>query len=96
MDHISQQNGGTLTQNPGPDTFCIVAERINVRVKNIIRLEKCTFYLLLKYRFFLQKNVAGKVKLPAFNLAFEFKCTKFGICVVISLPSNGNLDKPSN
>lgn len=45
---------------------------------------------------FLQKNVAGKVKLPAFNLAFEFKCTKFGICVVISLPSNGNLDKPSN
>lgn len=30
------ENGGTLTQNPGPETFCIVAERINVRVKNII------------------------------------------------------------
>ena len=41
---------------------------------------------------FLQKNVAGKGKLPAFKLAFELECAKFGICVVISLPSNGNLD----
>ena len=41
---------------------------------------------------FLQKNVAGKGKLPAFKLAFELECDKFGICVVISLPSNGNLD----
>lgn len=31
------QNGGTLTQNPCSDTFCVVAERINVRVRNIIR-----------------------------------------------------------
>ncbi|XP_073251496.1 DNA ligase 4-like [Porites lutea] len=30
------ENGGILTQNPGPDTFCVVAERINVKVKNII------------------------------------------------------------
>ena len=34
---IFSQNGGTLTQNPCSDTFCVVAERINVRVKNIIR-----------------------------------------------------------
>ena len=91
MYHISQQNGGTLTQNPGPDTFCIVAERINVRVKNIIRLENCTYCLLLYYSFFTEK-CCGKGKLPAFKLAFELECAKFGICVVISLPSNGNLD----
>ncbi|PFX16725.1 DNA ligase 4 [Stylophora pistillata] len=34
------ENGGTLTQNPGSDTFCVVAERINVRVKNIISQNK--------------------------------------------------------
>jgi len=30
------ENGGTITQTPGSDTFCVIAERINLRVKNII------------------------------------------------------------
>ncbi|XP_068735127.1 DNA ligase 4-like [Montipora capricornis] len=30
------ENGGTFTQNPSPDTYCVIAGRINVRVKNII------------------------------------------------------------
>ncbi|XP_067047572.1 DNA ligase 4-like [Acropora muricata] len=34
------ENGGSCTQNPSAETYCVIAERINVRVKNIISQKK--------------------------------------------------------
>ncbi|KAK2560071.1 DNA ligase 4 [Acropora cervicornis] len=34
------ENGGSFTQNPSAETYCVIAERINVRVKNIISQKK--------------------------------------------------------
>ena len=31
------QHGGTFVQNPGPDTFCVLVEKVIVRANNIIR-----------------------------------------------------------
>ncbi|XP_031573134.1 DNA ligase 4-like [Actinia tenebrosa] len=31
------EHGGTFTQNPGPETYCVIAERVNLRVNNIIK-----------------------------------------------------------
>ncbi|KAK3736164.1 hypothetical protein QZH41_015551 [Actinostola sp. cb2023] len=33
-DHLY---GGTFTQNPGPDTLCVIADRLNIRANNIIK-----------------------------------------------------------
>ena len=35
--HIMSQHGGTFVQNPGPDTFCVLVEKVIVRANNIIR-----------------------------------------------------------
>jgi len=31
------EHGGTFVQNPGPDTFCVLVQRLIVRANNIIR-----------------------------------------------------------
>ena len=31
------QNGGSIVQNPGKETFCVIAHKANVRVQNIIK-----------------------------------------------------------
>ena len=36
---LSFQHGGKFVQNPGSGTHCVIADRINVRVKNVIRYE---------------------------------------------------------
>ena len=33
----SLQHGGQFIQNPGSNTHCVIADRQNVRVKNVIR-----------------------------------------------------------
>lgn len=53
------ENGGTLTQNPCSDTFCVVAERINVRVKNIISQDK---YDVVKASWLINCLDSGELK----------------------------------
>ncbi|RMX43103.1 hypothetical protein pdam_00006836 [Pocillopora damicornis] len=53
------ENGGTLTQNPCSDTLCVVAERINVRVKNIISQDK---YDVVKASWLINCLDSGELK----------------------------------
>lgn len=36
LEKLIVEHGGTIVQHPGPKTYCIIAERINLRVKNMI------------------------------------------------------------
>ncbi|CAB3987149.1 DNA ligase 4 [Paramuricea clavata] len=44
------ENGGSIVQNPGKETFCVIAHKANVRVQNIIKQATCdvvhAFWLL--------------------------------------------------
>ena len=31
------EHGGQVAQNPGEETFCVLADKINLKVRNIIR-----------------------------------------------------------
>ena len=40
------QHGGTFVQNPGPQTFCVLVQKLIVRANNIIRYMLCMYILM--------------------------------------------------
>ena len=44
-----QQHGGTFVQNPGPDTFCVLVNKVIVRASSIIRLSESYSTVVYSY-----------------------------------------------
>ena len=41
LETVIVENGGKIVQNPTKDTFCVLADKISLRIRNAMRADKC-------------------------------------------------------